>query len=184
MSIPDILGVLGFVLATSVILWGIWGYLRPLKMRVRGYEVTCFQRYRYLVSFQIVFQNLSSRNKHVLNLSIDYPKLLYGKISEPERSRIREDKDVLLVVDGNGNVSELPLDEVLQLPLDIPPHHIQSKVFPLLLTTDENDMGELIQNVPVQIGFSALNFSSRVISNCLFSTSIKTLTSEGLHSVN
>lgn len=123
-SILNILGFLGFVLAAILSWIQIRSLFHPLQLYITYYDCQPTDNESALILLRVSFVNPSSQSRTICHLDIkdrtDGQHLIEVK---------REDKlNLHTVTYSLSNVSrQFPSEEILQLPLDIPPNQSLSK---------------------------------------------------------
>jgi hypothetical protein len=127
MSIADILGVLGFLLAVGLAALEIRSYLLPLQLRITMAHLVQTHKGVSLVSLLIAFVNPASRSRTVYHILTDIPHNT-TLMTPPYQYRYDISHPMMeYKLPSGGNVLSIPIDELLQPPLDILPLQSQTK---------------------------------------------------------
>jgi hypothetical protein len=123
MDAPAILGILGFCLSLGLGLLEYRRYHLPLQLRLREVDLMAVSGDIYLVLLRVAFVNPALRGRTVYQLRLQPQG--DAKVWRPP-PQYREDRSsisyAIASVGGQSQTVVLPKSEILQLPLDIPPH--------------------------------------------------------------
>jgi hypothetical protein len=136
MSIVGILGVLGFLLALGLAALEIRRYYLPLQLRVMMAHLVQTHKGVSLVSLLIAFVNPASRSRTVYQILIDIPDNATLMVPPYQYRYDMPHPMIDYKLPSGGNVLSIPVDALLQLPLDIPPLQSQSKWYAIQINLE------------------------------------------------
>ena len=154
-----IVGILGFLLAVSLVFLEWHRYCLPLQMRLKELILVDSSSDTYLVLLSLTFVNPSSVGKTVYSIRGGVPNREDLKPCRPESL---EGLDGAVVRLPNAEKArKVPVAELLWLPLDIPPHQSQSKWYPALIHVKA--VGEVIYP-QVHLRLSAIDVLGKTLA--------------------
>lgn len=151
MDIVGILGILGFLLA-GILAYLEWHrYYVPLHLKVRELQVhRSPDGIHFLVLLRVCFVNPAARGKTVGYIQVGKPD--NATVAQPPYEYEEGHNTLRYWIPNTPHVeSYLSEDEILVLPLDIPPHQSQSKWYVLLFQMNEAVRGFDIPTVQVLV---------------------------------
>lgn len=143
LSFFDYLSIAAIVISILGVVWNAHHYLRGLVVNSRGTECFPIDEHRCLVVFRFSIWNPSSQTKTIerIGTEYDFRFALFGKWTEPQRWRDKEDSEKLVLADEKGvKVGESRCDEFFEFVLNIEPHHTQGTSLPLILEIQDEDI--------------------------------------------
>jgi len=137
-AVVGVVGVLGFVLAVILAVMEIRRYWLPLHLKIQCYRVQYCDNQESVVLFRLSFVNPASAGKTVNYTMYSkafltpylYNKRLDTVWREPDYSYDMNQRTVTYLLPNNE--CQMPYDEMLQYPLDIPPHQSRTRWYLLI----------------------------------------------------
>ena len=140
MGIPGILGILGFVFALGLSYLEWHRYRIPLQLRLREVVHVGASKDTHLILFRLSVVNPASRGRTVYDVGLaDLPNNVIVK--QLRDYHYEEGHDTLVYELPNDKNVNTPIhfDELLWLPLDIPPHQSRSGFVAYVITEGKQD---------------------------------------------
>ena len=141
-----IVALVAAAVAATLVCFEVRRYRVPLQMRVREVDIAARAEDKfYLILLRIAFVNPATRGRTVYHIAVHQSDEVHVEQPPHEYSKRRDEITYKLpaMQGAQGGDVTLSLDEVLQLPLDIPPHQSRYLWWPaeMKLQTAQPDPG-------------------------------------------
>lgn len=181
MTFAEFLGIVAFVLAGGQGIYQFVIHKRQLKIYIQYVEVFHQQDAQSsIILLHLAFENPSSAPKTVSYVTI----VSHYRFLRHEQLHIIRDKNeahkLVLVDKATGNQVSLFADELLQLPLDIPPHESRSKFYHISINW--LDFPHLFPDKsPLKIEVQACNYRKRELASASITLALEQLKHSGIY---
>jgi hypothetical protein len=167
-------GYLALIVSIVLLVLGIQRYYLHLRMRVLRAFVVWYEDNVSIVLFDLAFVNPASRGKTVSNVKLRPPPVINDK-EYPLVYDKNLEHAVCLSPNNNKTLAKFPPDQILQSPLDIPPHQSRCKLYSRCIGILVPEGDTISEHLPLPFHFYAFDIDDKQIAKCVVKMSLEKL---------